>query len=536
MNPSCCFVCSQLKTELAYVSVQWRRLQEAFSRLHQVKANFTPVSISAMEDFISRGDRRVAAAVRRAWELGATNDGWWQNTEGNHKIWSQAIDDCGLVWKYRQVDDGEWNVMDKLGDVRYRKQGGSGKGRIDRGELADRRLDAPLPWDHIDTGISKWWLKADLQRALEAATVPDCSHSSICSECGVCGEEFGENVTFSPPPVPEFVGHGRPNSTRAQRFWIRFGKTGDMVFVGHLDLMALWDRACRRAALPITSDESPFSARTRIYAALPLPLGATSTSEILEINLTELRDGDEVARALQTQLPDGITLRSIQEVEVKKIDGRNGEKMGELMRSVEYYIAVAAASTDGSEVPSHAHDADYSQFANKLERAAEMMLDLEEILVERPAKAKKQRFGRSKRERRSNNGKQPLSKDVRPSLLDLRVFGDDGARMPQDVAQHFPESRNHTVVVRFRTRCSNGNPELSPATLVELLGRYSGHVLERKHVHRSDIEMAPPAPPQPDWNRLRSLARMEGHLAAEAIFRRTGAWAKGLEHRTASPV
>lgn len=42
---------------------------------------------------------------------------------------------------------------------------------------ADPRLDAPLPWDHIDTGISKWWLKTDLQRALEAATVPDCSHS-----------------------------------------------------------------------------------------------------------------------------------------------------------------------------------------------------------------------------------------------------------------------------------------------------------------------------------------------------------------------
>lgn len=28
---------------------------------------------------------------------------------------------------------------------------------------ADDRLDAPLPWDHIDTGIAKWWLKADLQ-------------------------------------------------------------------------------------------------------------------------------------------------------------------------------------------------------------------------------------------------------------------------------------------------------------------------------------------------------------------------------------
>ena len=46
-----------------------------------------------------------------------------------------------------------------------------------------------------------------------------------------------------------------------------------MVFVGHLDLMRLFDRACRRAALPISADESPFAVRQRIYTALPLPLG-----------------------------------------------------------------------------------------------------------------------------------------------------------------------------------------------------------------------------------------------------------------------
>jgi len=39
--------------------------------------------------------------------------------------------------------------------------------------LHQHSLDAPLPWDHIDTGVDKW-LKADLQLAL-AVTVPDCS-------------------------------------------------------------------------------------------------------------------------------------------------------------------------------------------------------------------------------------------------------------------------------------------------------------------------------------------------------------------------
>jgi hypothetical protein len=56
---------------------------------------------------------------------------------------------------------------------------------------SDARLDAPLPWDHVDTGIAKWWLKTDLQRALEAATVPDCSHS------GVDLRNTGDGIVFT---------------------------------------------------------------------------------------------------------------------------------------------------------------------------------------------------------------------------------------------------------------------------------------------------------------------------------------------------
>ena len=86
------------------------------------------------------------------------------------------------------------------------------------------RLESPLPWDHIDTGISKTWLATDLQKALEGITVPDCAHSGLCSECGVCGDDFGDNVVAEVPPIPEFAGHYRPDSTRAQRLVIRFGK------------------------------------------------------------------------------------------------------------------------------------------------------------------------------------------------------------------------------------------------------------------------------------------------------------------------
>lgn len=69
-----------------------------------------------------------------------------------------------------------------------------------------------------------------------------------------------------------------------------------MVFVGHLDLMRMMDRACRRAGLPVTADKSPYRSRPLITTALPLQLGATSFAEHLEIMLTRSMDLQEVVQ------------------------------------------------------------------------------------------------------------------------------------------------------------------------------------------------------------------------------------------------
>lgn len=475
-----------------------KMLRIAFKNLHQVKANFTPVRISAMEDFISRGDRRIGAVIRRAWELGATNDGWWQSEDSNYSLWEQAIKDVGMEWKYRQVGDGEWDVMENVGDGRYRGQGGGGKGRIDRGALADSRLDAPLPWDHIDTGISKWWLKTDLQKALEAATVPDCSHSGLCSECGVCGDDFGDNVVFEPPEVPEFQGKTTPRSEKAQRFHIRFSKRGDAVFVGHLDMMKTWDRVCRRAGLPVSTDESPYAVRQRIYTALPLPLGATSDDEVLEIFLTEKQDIHVIRQQLEQQLPMGIKINSIKEMEVKKLDGSNGEKMSQLLSSVEYYIAMLSENEviANSTISSALHE----------------LLAAESYTVQKPHKKKKGKI---------------VQTDVRFGLYSADIPADPEGRA---ICATIP-SRDDAMIVRFRCSCINGNPSVSPDLFVKALSELSSSKLCLSHVHRSQIEFHSPAIPKPNMDRLKSVVRMEGHLAAAKLFSNSGPWSGGLENR-----
>ncbi|MFN9173758.1 MAG: TIGR03960 family B12-binding radical SAM protein, partial [Synechocystis sp.] len=191
-------------------------LKDAFRGMRGVKVNYTDIRISAMEDFVGRGDRRLGPVVRRAWELGAGMDAWWENQDKAYGAWAQAIAEADLTWKYRQVEDGEWNIFD--------------------GETRDENLyDAPLPWDHLDTGIDKTWLKEDLFKALAAATVPDCSFDG-CSHCGVCGVDFGHNIIAPVPPIPAFDGDFKPNVDRVQRLRVWFGKQGSMALVSHLDL------------------------------------------------------------------------------------------------------------------------------------------------------------------------------------------------------------------------------------------------------------------------------------------------------------
>jgi radical SAM-linked protein len=492
-----------------------RMLKEAFGKLYQVKANFSPVALSAMEDFIARGDRRIAPVIRRAWELGATNDSWWANQQSALTAWTKAIEESGLGWKYRQIDDGEWDVMENLGDARYRGQGGGGKGRVDRGALSDDRLDRPLPWDHVDTGISKWWLKTDLQKALEAVTVPDCSHSGLCSECGVCGDEFGDNVVFDPPPIPQFEGNTSPNSAKAQKLRFRWSKQGDMVFVGNLDMMSLFDRGCRRAALPISMTESPFHSNPRIYTALPLALGATSEGEWLEIFLTEkVSDLDGARRGLQEQLPVGLALKSVEEVPVYKIDGSNWEKVSALADWAEYWLVLEVPDNNSGECS-------ITEGVRKM-----MMMETLEVY----------------NDKKKSNRKKKKPKDVRLALTEAEVVGgggDDVGRWPNDVAAAMISLPGKHEVIRYRTMIENGNPVVSPQTFITLLseqavavgrgeeeeeevGGGGGEVIVVAHQHRSEIHLKTSGVPKVDYQQLRSLLRQDGHIAVRKQFENVG--------------
>ena len=272
-------------------------LRESFKRLRGVKVNFTDVRLSAMEDFVGRGDRRLAPVIEAAWRAGAGMDAWFESLDRTYAAWTGAIAEAGLEGRYREMELGSWSAVAAL----------------QRDDL-EAFCAQPLPWDHIDTGIDKAWLAEDLQRALVAAVVPDCSFDG-CSSCGVCGPDLGHNIVVQAPEVPDQIPPQAPPSARICRLRVQFAKTDSMALLSHLDLMRMLERALRRSGLPI-SFTGGFHPLPRIQIALALPLGAEAHSEWMDLEFTEPLAPDRLRSVLQPFLPEGISLLAAAEVPV----------------------------------------------------------------------------------------------------------------------------------------------------------------------------------------------------------------------------
>lgn len=90
-----------------------------------------------------------------------------------------------------------------------------------------------------------------------------------------------------------------------------FEKTGNAVFISHLDLMRLFQRAFKRAGLPLTHTQG-YSPRPSVSIALPLSVGVSSRCELLDFDLTEYAVSySEMVEKLNAVLVDGVRILEI---------------------------------------------------------------------------------------------------------------------------------------------------------------------------------------------------------------------------------
>lgn len=126
-----------------------QRLLRDRLHLRSVTFNWHEPHLSFLEAAFARGDRRLGRVLLAAWKRGCRFDGWTE--EFKFEEWMAAFADCGLT-------------CEQFAHKRY-------------------DLDAPLPWDHIDAGVTKEFLKREWKKALNAETSPDCRKK--CHGCGI---------------------------------------------------------------------------------------------------------------------------------------------------------------------------------------------------------------------------------------------------------------------------------------------------------------------------------------------------------------
>jgi radical SAM-linked protein len=118
-----------------------------------------------------------------------------------------------------------------------------------------------------------------------------------------------------------------------QRLRLKFSRGEELKFLSHLDLMRLWERALRRAGLPLAYSEG-FTPHPHIALAAPLLVGVTSDAELMDVSLSQWVSPQSFTAKIEKQLPRGIALLEVWPI------GLNVPSLQSQVRFVEYRVEV----------------------------------------------------------------------------------------------------------------------------------------------------------------------------------------------------
>lgn len=145
-------------TEEEFIEKAYQTRKAISEQLNQksIKYNWHEADASVMEGVLARGDRRLGQVIRKVYEAGSIYDAWGECY--HHERWIEAIKECGLS--------------------------------VDFYTHRERPLDEILPWDFIDCGITKEFLKREWEKARQEEISANCRQQ--CQGCGAA--KFGGGV------------------------------------------------------------------------------------------------------------------------------------------------------------------------------------------------------------------------------------------------------------------------------------------------------------------------------------------------------
>lgn len=273
-------------------------LKRMFAR-RNIKPKWESPEAAWVQVVLARGDERVGEVIERVYRAGGVFQGWSEFFK--FSLWQEAFAQIG-------VDPKSY--------------------------LKAIPVEEKLPWDFVDVGVSKKFLKEEYRRAWKGEETPDCLHGG-CFNCGACSEP---RRAIPSPPAKE--GPGASVDSQRQRFFrydelksrfrVKYLVEEPFRFAGHLDRVRAFYRALRRSELPIVWTKG-FAPKPMVSFGPPLPVGVLSDGEYMDIYLAYSYSGN-IIRDLGTFLPKGLRFISA------RLVPNSSSSLGELINLGRYEI------------------------------------------------------------------------------------------------------------------------------------------------------------------------------------------------------
>jgi radical SAM family uncharacterized protein/radical SAM-linked protein len=262
---------SQISLDSSY-----EKMERIKSRLNisGIKIKWQNPEMSLLEGEMARGDRRLADVVEWAWKNGALFDGW--TDEFNFERWQRAFSACGL----------------EMGFFSTRK----------------RAIDEPLPWTHMESGVTTAFFQQQWKAAQEETSVKDCRYGE-CHHCGVCDFKRIHPRVFHQceRKHDEIKAVTTTDPQEVQWLELTYSKLDQARFFGHLEQANIISRALRRAGIDVQYSMG-FHPKPQISYDDPLPLGMESEAEHFRLSITSEISCENVMGQLNQHLPEGLTI------------------------------------------------------------------------------------------------------------------------------------------------------------------------------------------------------------------------------------
>ena len=247
-------------------------------RLPGVQFKWQNPEVSWLEGLWARGNRRLSQLLITAYRKGCRFDGW--SDKFHYRMWREALAEEGI--------DPDFYLG------------------------AKQDLNQPLPWDHIDSRVSKEFLKSEWKKALEMSFTDDCRQGQ-CVQCGACDFREIEVKTFPNHPIKPLAAFEKTNYVEgdSKKLSVYYAKLDEAKYLGHLEMVNVFLRALKRAEIPVLFSQG-FHPKPKISFDDPLPVGIESQEEHFTLSVPDFVRPELVMQRLNHHLPDGLTINSCQ--------------------------------------------------------------------------------------------------------------------------------------------------------------------------------------------------------------------------------